>query len=217
MTEVTLIRHGQAQTGAKDEKSYDRLSDLGHEQAAWLGEYIQQSLPFDLVISGALTRQIETVQSMKLNQIPHRIDDRLNELDYFGLSKSLHNSHGVPFPEDPVSFAAHVPQILGVWQQGKIDPGLETYDSFHHRIVGALKDAVRQDGRVLLATSTGVIATLAAISLGLDAGSKGKLFLSVAHTSIHKFELRGDELHLIQFGATPHLDRPDRAHARSLI
>jgi len=38
MSHITLIRHGQANTGARDEQSYDRLSALGHQQAAWLGE-----------------------------------------------------------------------------------------------------------------------------------------------------------------------------------
>ena len=33
MSEVWLVRHGQAQTGASDEASYDRLSALGHQQA----------------------------------------------------------------------------------------------------------------------------------------------------------------------------------------
>ena len=32
-TEIILIRHGQANTGAKDEESYDQLSDTGHQQA----------------------------------------------------------------------------------------------------------------------------------------------------------------------------------------
>ena len=37
MGEVVLVRHGQANSGATDEESYDRLSDLGHQQARWLG------------------------------------------------------------------------------------------------------------------------------------------------------------------------------------
>ena len=36
MSTITLIRHGQANTAAQDEVSYDRLSDLGTQQAAWL-------------------------------------------------------------------------------------------------------------------------------------------------------------------------------------
>ncbi|HGG64496.1 MAG TPA: histidine phosphatase family protein, partial [Rhodobacteraceae bacterium] len=50
MVELTLIRHGQAQTGARDEASYDSLSDLGHQQAQWLGETLRGGVPFDRII-----------------------------------------------------------------------------------------------------------------------------------------------------------------------
>ncbi|HCJ01221.1 MAG TPA: histidine phosphatase family protein, partial [Sulfitobacter sp.] len=43
MSHITLIRHGQANSQAKDEISYDKLSPLGHEQAAWLGDHLRQS------------------------------------------------------------------------------------------------------------------------------------------------------------------------------
>ena len=92
---------------------------------------------------------------------------------------------------------------------------LETYDAFCSRIMGALHNAAGQDGRTVLVTSTGVIATLSAIALGLDMVKKTKLFLRVMNTSVHKFELVGDELHLTQFGAVPHLERPDRVHAQT--
>ena len=215
MVELTLIRHGQAQTGAKDEASYDSLSDLGHQQARWLGEALREAQPYDRIISGVMVRQIETAESMALTDVPHSTDERLNELDYFGLAESLRASDGVEIPRDIQSFALHVPQLLDVWRNGKMQPDLETYDEFCSRIMGALNNAAGQDGRTLLVTSTGVIATLAAISLGLDMMKKTKLFLRVMNTSVHKFELVGDELHLNQFGATPHLDQPERIHAKT--
>lgn len=215
MVELILIRHGQAQTGAKDEASYDSLSDLGHQQARWLGDALRATAPFDGVISGVMTRQIETVESMALAGVRHSTDARLNELDYFGLAESLRISHGVQIPRDIQSFALHVPQILNVWRDGNMDAGLETYDEFCSRIMGALHNAAGQDGRIVLVSSTGVIATLAAIALGLDMVKKTKLFLRVMNTSVHKFELLGDDLHLTQFGAIPHLEHPDRAHART--
>ncbi len=215
MVELTLIRHGQAQTGAKDEASYDSLSDLGHQQAQWLGQSLGDVQPFDQVVSGAMTRQIETAQSMGLAGVPHNTDARLNELDYFGLAESLRVSHNIEIPRSMQAFALHVPQVLDAWRDEKVDDGLETYDEFKSRIMGALHDAADQDGRIALVSSTGVIATLAAIALGLDMVKKTKLFLRVMNTSVHKFELIGDDLHLLQFGAIPHLEHPDRAHART--
>lgn len=215
MVELTLVRHGQAQTGAQDEASYDSLSDLGHQQARWLGDVLRKLTPFDRIISGTLTRQIETAQSLALDAVPHQRDERLNELDYFGLADSLRANQGVEIPRDIQSFALHVPQVLDVWRGGKMDKGLETYDEFCSRIMGALHNAAGQEGRTLLVTSTGVIATLAAIALGLDMVKKSKLFLKVMNTSVHKFELAGDDFHLAQFGAIPHLETEDRRYART--
>jgi len=214
VVELTLIRHGQAQTGAQDEASYDNLSDLGHRQARWLGETLRDGVPFERIISGDMKRQVQTAEGLALG-VHHSIDARLNELDYFGLAASLKASHGVDIPNDIQSFAQHVPQVLDVWRQGGMNGDLETYDEFCSRIMGALHNAAGQEGRAVLVTSTGVIATLSAIALGLDMVKKTKLFLRVMNTSVHKFELLGDELHLTQFGAVPHLERPDRVYAQT--
>jgi broad specificity phosphatase PhoE len=93
MSEIIIVRHGQAQTGAKDEASYDKLSDLGHVQAAWLGSYWAEFRPFDRVLSGTMRRQIETGQSLGLKGASYAQDNRLNEMDYFGLSTFLKKYH----------------------------------------------------------------------------------------------------------------------------
>jgi len=214
MSELTLIRHGQAQTGAKDEASYDNLSDLGHEQAGWLGEHIQRTHEYDLVISGAMNRQVQTAQSLKLTT-PHHRDARLNELDYFGLADSLLQTHGVALPTSEAEFIAHLPQILDAWRADEIVDGLEAYGEFCGRITEALEDATQKDGRVLLVTSTGVIATLATLALDLGIQKKSNMFMAVAHTSVHKFSMQNGDLQLTQFGGTPHLDRPDRLFAKT--
>jgi broad specificity phosphatase PhoE len=217
MTDLTLIRHGQANSGARDEASYDRLSDRGHRQARWLGAHLAPLGRFDRVISGTLRRQRETAAGLNPGDWPHDTDPRLNELDYFGLSHALRDNHGVPFPDNPASFAAHVPQVLDLWRSGGQPAGLETYADFRARIMAALHDAAAGPGRPLLVTSTGVIATLTAIALDLDTAAKSRMFLAVAHTSVHRFALRGDALHLVQFGATPHLDTADRAADRTFV
>ncbi len=214
MSELTLIRHGQAQTGAKDEASYDKLSDLGHEQAGWLGEHFGRTHSYDLVISGAMNRQVQTAQSLNVIT-PHDQDARLNEMDYFGLADSLLQTHGVAWPTSEAEFIAHLPQVLNAWRSGEIVDGLESYADFCARITDAVQDAAKQDGRVLLVTSTGVIATLATLALDLDIHKKSRLFMAVAHTSVHKFIMRDRDLRLTQFGGTPHLDYPDRVHAKT--
>lgn len=214
MTELILIRHGQANTGATDEASYDNLSDQGRQQARYLGDYLRATGGFDRVISGAMKRQIQTAEELNHDARPHTTDARLNELDYFGLSHWAEATHNVAFPNSADSFAAQIPQVLDVWRHQPVADDLESYDAFRTRIFAALQDAAK-DGPAVLVTSTGVIATLTAIALHLETNAKSKMFLTVQNTSVHKFELREDELHLTQFGATPHLDLPERHKLKS--
>lgn len=216
MYDLTLIRHGQAQTGATTEASYDSLSELGHRQAGWLGEHIRANHGYDHVISGSLNRQVQTAKGLGLDA-PHTVDPRLNEMDYFGLADSLKKTRNVPWPTSETEFLTHVPQLITAWREGDIVDGLESYEAFCARITGALEDAAKLEGRVLITTSTGVISTLATLSLGLDVAAKCKMFVSVAHTSLHRFALRQDGLHLTQFAATPHFDRPDRQMMKTYI
>lgn len=215
MTEITLIRHGQANSGARSEEDYDRLSPLGRQQALWLGQHYRAIGGFDRLISGTLRRQEETAAAMNLDGRAHRRDPRLNELDYFRLSQALEERDGIPFPSDAQSFAAHVPQVLELWRGGHAGPDHETYDAFRDRVLGAIGDAAAAGPGTVMVTSTGVIATLCALALGLETVVKARMFLRVLNTSVHRFALDADGLHLTQFGATPHLDLPERRSART--
>lgn len=216
MTELILIRHGQANTGATDEHSYDRLSELGHLQARLLGEHMRQIGGDYRVVSGAMRRHIETAEGMAIDDRPLSTDPRLNELDYFALSHAALDNHGVPFPESQGDFAMQMPQVLDIWRRNEMPDGIETYALFRKRIMEGLTDAAK-DGPAVLVSSGGVIATLVAISLHLETAAKTKMLLTIHNTSVHKFELRGDELFLTQFGATPHLDLPERQHMKTHI
>ncbi|KRE43002.1 histidine phosphatase family protein [Knoellia sp. Soil729] len=58
MSRIILVRHGQASWGKKD---YDRLSDLGHKQAAVVGQELEaRSVVPARIFSGALRRQRDT-------------------------------------------------------------------------------------------------------------------------------------------------------------
>ncbi|MGK0529545.1 MAG: broad specificity phosphatase PhoE, partial [Alteromonadales bacterium] len=50
MTDIYLVRHGQASFG---KANYDKLSELGGQQAIWLGDYFKhRNVEFDAVFSG---------------------------------------------------------------------------------------------------------------------------------------------------------------------
>lgn len=212
-----IVRHGQANTGATDEASYDRLSELGHQQAAWLGEHLRSTLQIDLIIHGAMRRQRQTAASLGLTGVPMEEDARLNELNYFDMARHMMNHHGLTEPYDEPSFAEFLPELLKVWQADDMPTGVERFSDFTARICAALEDASHRTGRVLLVSSTGVIATLAGLALDLDPWRNSKLFLAVSHTSITKFEVGPGQLFLSQFVATPHLDRTDREGMRTVV
>jgi broad specificity phosphatase PhoE len=210
MGEIILVRHGQANSGARDEDGYDKLSDLGHQQARWLGDYLRdRERPFDKVISGSLRRHRETAAGIGY-ETP-QIDPRLNEMDYFNLGRALQDVHGVPFP-GPDDFAAHVPQVMQAWHRAEI-MGVETFASFESRVTGVLAEAAQPGVRVLCITSGGVIGMIIRHLLDLDPTRMAHILLPIMNSSVHRVHVIPQGPILASFNAVPHLDMPDRAHA----
>ena len=216
MTEIVLVRHGQANNRATDEAGYDRLSALGVQQAGWLGEHMRATNPhFERVITGTLARQRATAEAM--GYTGGDVDARLDELSYFALSKAVEAQHGLPAPQDATQFARYLPQVIEHWSQGNIDGLPESYESFSARVAGLLDELSGTGGRVLVVTSGGVIGMALRHALGLDIGGMSKVMLQVMNSSLHRVHHVHDMLMLGAFNATPHLDAPDRAHARTFI
>lgn len=212
MGEIILVRHGQANSAATDEESYDRLSDLGHQQARWLGDYLRtREGTFDKVISGSLRRHRETASGIGY-QDP-QIDPRLNEMDYFNLGQALSDMHGVPFP-GPEDFAAHVPQVMEAWHRAEIK-GVETFASFEDRVTSVLQEAAQPGVRVLCVTSGGVIGMIIRHLLDLDPTRMAHVLLPIMNSSLHRIHVIPQGPILAAFNAIPHLDDADRAYART--
>ncbi|MEO1705239.1 MAG: histidine phosphatase family protein [Pseudomonadota bacterium] len=212
MGEIILVRHGQANSTATDEESYDRLSDLGHQQAQLLGEHLRGlGETFDLVLSGTLRRHQETASAMGFE--PDRLDPRLNELDYFNLSDALEQARGIPRP-DGSNFATHVPIVMEAWQAAEIQ-GQESFANFERRIDDVLREAQKPGRRVLCVTSGGVIGMMIRLLLDLDTTRMAHILLPIFNTSYHRVAVRPEGAMLAAFNATPHLDAPERAFAKT--
>lgn len=216
MAEIILVRHGQANRHATDEAGYDRLSPLGVQQAEWLGAHFGQTNPhFDHVLTGTLHRQTGTATAMGY-QITEQ-DTRLNELSYFAIAQAAETRHGIPAPVDATEYARYLPQVMGHWARGDLDDVPESFDHFTTRITGLLDEVAHLPGRTLVVTSGGVIGLVMRHALGLDISGMSKVMLQVMNSSLHRMEHVHDMLMLGTFNATPHLDLPDRAHARTFI
>lgn len=211
MGEIVLVRHGQANSVATTEEDYDRLSELGHQQAVWLGQWFQaHDIDFDHVVSGTMRRHRETVAGLGLTADE---DARLNEIDYYTLSDALHRVKGEPLPTGD-TFAIHMPKVLAAWKAAEIE-GAEPYHAFETRVGALLADAARPGRRVLCVTSGGVIGMVLRHVLDLDILKMSHVMLPIWNSSVHKLHVREGATYLAGYNAIPHLDTPDRAHART--
>lgn len=214
MSHITLIRHGQANTSARDEASYDRLSPLGHQQAAWLGDHLRGSASHHTrVYSGTLTRHIETAQGMKAGDMVQ--DARLNELEYFTLARLMEDQHGVAMPSEREGFIQHLPRIFSAWKNGELEGAPETFNAFETRVTDALNDIAAGRGPALVVTSGGLIAISLRQVMELNIAATARVALAIMNTSVHRLFPIGDHLSPVLFNAVPHLENPDRHFAQT--
>ena len=215
MSHVTLIRHGQANSDARDEKSYDRLSPLGHQQAAWLGDHLRTARAHHpRVFCGTLRRHLETAQSMGMGA-PITQDSRLNELEYFTLARLLEDQQGIPVPKAREEFADHFPRVLTAWRDNQLEGAPESFAHFETRVMTSLAEIAEGDGPALVVTSGGLIAMAMRQMMGLEIAAMARLGLAIMNTSVHRLYPISGQLSPVLFNAVPHLEQPDRHYAQT--
>ncbi len=217
MSFVTLVRHGQANTDARDELGYDQLSPLGVQQAEWLGAYFREAgETFARVYAGSLRRHQQTAAAIAADSPQDMVTDpRLNEMAYFTLAQLLEQQHGIGLPVDREGFLTHLPCLLNHWKQDRLEGAPERFSDFETRVRDALHEIAAGEGRALVVTSGGLIGMAMRLVLRLDIEALSHLCLAIENTSLHRIQPMGGALAVTQFNALPHLDTPDRQHARS--
>jgi len=187
MGQILLVRHAQAQFGTDD---YDRLSEVGREQARLLGEWFARGRSkLDAAVTGRLRRHRETAEAC-LERVPEplrppgdwRPDAGFDEYD----ADHVVLCHRTDFA-DPAALRAHVrasdnPRrafqdmfvaAMKRWMCGEHDTDYrEPWRVFQERCAAALKRVVAEAGpsaRVVVFTSGGPIAAICQHLLGLTA------------------------------------------------
>lgn len=217
MSHITLIRHGQANTGARTEDAYDQLSPLGQQQSAWLGEHLRASASHHpRIFCGTLNRHIQTVEAMGYGPQAIR-DPRLNELEYFTLANLLETQTGLQVPTEREGFVAHLPQVFTAWQNDEITDAPETFDAFDTRVSAVLHEISQDRGPALVITSGGLISMVMRQVLDLSTPAMAKMALAIMNTSMHRLFPIGDHLSPVLFNAVPHLEAPDRHYAQTHV
>lgn len=217
MSQIILVRHGQAQTAARDDHGYDRLSTLGHQQAAWLGAHMDETgETVSRVYCGTLIRHGETAAAMRASQHAEIVQDaRLNEMAFFSLAQLFAEQHNAPLPESREGFVAFMPRLPAAWEAGEIGNPPESFADFTARVSDAMAEIAQGRGTALVVTSGGLIGMVLRQTMGLGSQAFARACLAIMNTSVHRLHLLGDEMALTQFNAVPHLDRPERHYART--
>ncbi|MCD9147879.1 histidine phosphatase family protein [Pseudophaeobacter flagellatus] len=210
MAELLIVRHGQASFGADN---YDRLSDLGRQQARALGQTLRALnwVP-DRMICGSLERQKQTLTDLGFDQ-GFEQHTGWNEYDFHDL---LHSRFGGEAPRDVITdrkthFRA-LRETLAEWQDGGISQAQESWSHFCQRVEQARQHAVQtQAKRVLVVSSGGVIARLVAASLQLPNDQMIALNLQIKNSSTSRFVFSKEKFFLHEFNSVPHFHNTERA------
>lgn len=235
MSELIIVRHGQASFLSGD---YDRLSDLGTEQARLLGEHwAAHGIRATRFVVGPRKRHRQTAEAivaamdaavMAPAEKVH--DDRLDEFDWDGL---FQHANGALSQQDPEIRALkeafegapditakrrtiqhYMEAVTARWASGAFhEAGVETWAAFRSRVEAAMMDHTRDlptGSRVILVTSGGVAAASAGSVLGLDATRTVGLIWTLRNGALVEYLFGRGRISLSSFNNAPHL--PDARH-----
>ncbi|MBC8442077.1 MAG: histidine phosphatase family protein [Deltaproteobacteria bacterium] len=225
MSEIYLIRHGQASFG---EKNYDRLSDKGVAQAAVLGRHLAAlNLKFDAVCFGEMDRQQKTAQGMieayreKGLFVPEpEVDKSFNEYDatavweaQVGQLLKEDSKFLLPIEKEPKNNAAFqevFSKVVARWVSGKFDAkGDVIWKDFKQRVAGGLNALMEREGsskRIAVFSSGGPIS--AAIQMAMELSDLKTIEISwqVINASVTKLKYNGEKVSLTGFNDITHLE-----------
>ncbi len=214
MAEIVMVRHGQAAFASDD---YDRLTDIGWEQARLLGEYfrvLDQS--FDAVFTGTMRRHRETlagVRDVYAGAVPAReMPDAqalpgLNEYDFHSLIEAYLTGVKQQIDmRDARSFYRTLRLALLAWSRDELVGVAETWAEFEARVHNTLATLAAVPGRVLVISSGGPLSALLRVVLKLDVETMVNLNLQAKNSGITRYFTKGEQFNLNMFNAVPHLE-----------
>ena len=231
MSLLIVVRHGQASITGED---YDLLSTLGEQQAELTGRALGARLSAPAVIvQGSLRRHAQTTCGVRSGagwECEVETDPRWNEFDHDGLLAAAYPQYASR-PALLEDLAAHQDPnrefqrlFLGAvdrWTAGEHHGDYqESFVAFVSRVRDAAVEAAAREGTVVVSTSGGPLAVLAALStLGSAdvtpamAQAWGRFNEVVVNAAVSKF-LRGRRPSptLLSFNDHGHFE-----HDRSLI
>ncbi|WP_372865500.1 histidine phosphatase family protein [Spongiibacter sp.] len=214
MSEVYIVRHGQAAFGTDD---YDRLTELGWEQSRLLGEYCQaRELHFDAVYTGSMRRHRETLAGLRdvLMTTPNAEElAGLNEYDFHSMVEAYLPTLDEELDlNDARDFYRLLRRALLAWSRDEIPGVKESWAQFEARVRGTMASIAAQSGRVLVVTSGGASSAILREVLGLSVEKMIEINLQARNTGISQYFCKSGAFQLNSFNAVPHLEQPQDRH-----
>ncbi|MCH8174762.1 MAG: histidine phosphatase family protein [Proteobacteria bacterium] len=235
MSELILVRHGQASFG---KKSYDKLSDRGIEQVKLLARHWQDmGERFDCIYSGTLLRQRETAKellSLVRGEPDKSIENpSLNEYNGDPLMRVYLRDHAASEGrkldreasmtdpgKDPRRFQEIFEAATAKWIRNELQPEpgdteFEYWDSFKSRVHGVVDELMaRHSGgsKVLISTSGGVIAMALQRVLQFPDEQVITTNWMVKNSSVTRVKYGNGKLSLVLFNSLAHLEKAELAH-----
>lgn len=218
MTELVVVRHGQASFGGAD---YDRLSALGQRQCQLLGEHWRRlGLHFDAAFCGAMARQrhsAEITLAAAGSELAARESRAFDEYDFHALFRAYGPQVARVHPElaeaasgdDPRRFQRFFAQVIDCWVRDR-DPEAplpERWREFCARAEAGLRECcAERHRRVAVFTSGGVIAVAMRAALGLSDERAFAVNWRIRNASVHRFTFGRSGLSLLAFNDVAHLE-----------
>lgn len=224
MGRIILVRHGQASWGKKD---YDKLSELGHQQAQVVGrELAARDITPSRVISGSMRRQQETAEGVVTGAgwtLEPEVSKAWNEYDHAAILtayKPAYRSLTLMKADLARTLRPHkaFDEMYAVaterWVAGEQDSDYgEPFAAFGERVLGGLAAVVDDLGRgetVVVVSSAGAISWVAASRLGGGAPVWTSLQRVIANASLTTLTVGASGATVPTFNDTSPLERvPD--------
>jgi broad specificity phosphatase PhoE len=225
MSELYMIRHGQASFG---EKNYDRLSPKGVAQAEIIARHwVAMGRKIDAIYVGSMERQINTADALvsafndRGMPVPDiNTEEAFNEYDSESVLKSQ-----IPgmIQENPAT-AEKLPHLLrdkkifhelfhqamNRWVSGSCNvPGNTTWNDFKYRVQGGVQGIMQTQGaqkRLVIFTSGGPISVAVQKALGLTDQMAMTVSWQIMNASITRFKYNAQGIALAGFNDVTHLE-----------
>ncbi len=217
MSEIYLVRHGQASLGADN---YDCLSPLGVQQSVWLGEYFaERGISFDHVVVGGQVRHQQTLDGISRSlSLPDPLapDSGLNEFEFQTLLAAYlrrNPDHPKPAATDVRGIFSTFKLAMHSWAAGGLDDDMpEALDDFIARVSGSFSSIITDQParKILVVTSGGPISIILKQVMGFGVDTLVGLQVQSRNTALNHLYFNQDVTYVTSFNHVPHLDRPDR-------